>query len=184
MLNKPFGQTLPEDFTDWDELRKDARHAATAIAELHNVHSYFPVQPVRLARIMGAEVYNAQLGNDVWGMLVKRDNGYSIYLDEDQPHNRYRFSCAHELGHYVDRSRRLEDIGDDIDRRTRRTEYTPDQSKRETWANEFAGELLMPEPVLLDLMEQNMSDPAIAKYFGVSLDALMIRKHNLGLLNG
>lgn len=184
MMEKSFGQKLPEEYTDWSELRQDARNTAKAIADLYSASSSFPVQPVRLARAMGAEVYDAQLGNDVWGMLVKRENGYSIYLDEDQPPARYRFSCAHEIGHYVDRARRLQDISDDIDRRTLRSEYSEPQKKRETWANEFAAELLMPQEPFISLIDEGLRSPEIAKYFGVSLDAVMNRKKNLGLLNG
>lgn len=105
--------------------------------------SYFtlPVDPVKIARSMGVEVYSADLGAEVFGMIRGTEDGAEIYVDRAQPPNRYRFTVAHECGHYVEHTQR--GAGANVayvDRRTDPGGYDPE----ETFANHFAGALLMP----------------------------------------
>lgn len=135
---------LPEEFHDLDALRRDACQEAANVRKKF-WRKPFPVDPVKIALALGAEVYEAQLGTDIFGALLQSsDQSMRIYIDKDQPASRYRFSAAHELGHYVDRSRRLEVLPRDIDRRSdKMPDFNTDEGKREIWANEFTGELLM-----------------------------------------
>ncbi len=113
---------LPENFEDINALRRDASREASNIREVFWRKS-FPVDPVKIALALGAEVYEAQLGSDIFGALLQdSDLSMRIYIDKDQPASRYRFSAAHELGHYVDRSRRLEVLSRDIDRRSNKSQ--------------------------------------------------------------
>ena len=100
-----------------------------------------------------------------------------IYIDKDQPASRYRFSAAHELGHYVDRSRRLDVLPRDIDRRSdKMPDFKTPEGKREIWANEFAGELLMPlEEIKRQYASGNTSPVRLSKLFNVSLPAMNYR---------
>ena len=99
---------FPEDFENINTLRQDAHQTASTVRETFWPGRY-PVDPVKIALVLGAEVYEAQLGSDIFGALLQDSEGsMRIYIDRDQPASRYRFSAAHELGHYVDRSRRLE----------------------------------------------------------------------------
>jgi Zn-dependent peptidase ImmA (M78 family) len=59
---------------------------------------------VRIARGLGIDVLDAQLDVSVSGALVKeRDQDPSIVLNWIDHPNRKRFTCAHEIGHFVRR---------------------------------------------------------------------------------
>lgn len=169
---------MPSQFRTVGELREAATAIAEAVFDEYWSDNDFPVDPVVIARKMGVEVYSAQLGSDVFGMLITSPEGGQIYLDSDQPEKRHRFTAAHELGHWVDRSSRL-DVGDSatMDRRSDEDRGSPE----EIYANEFAGNLLMPRSSLQRMLGQGLSDLRIAETFGVSLAALTYRKRVLGL---
>lgn len=168
---------LPEEFHDLDALRRDACREAVNVRQAFWRNS-FPVDPVKIALAMGAEVYEAQLGTDIFGALLQApDQSMRIYIDKDQPASRYRFSAAHELGHYVDRARRIDVLERDIDRRSdKKPDFNTAEGKREIWANEFAGELLMPlEEIQRQYDSDNTSPIHLAKLFNVSLPAMNYR---------
>ncbi|GEA86917.1 ImmA/IrrE family metallo-endopeptidase [Cellulomonas cellasea] len=160
-----------------DQIRKQASDIAVAVLENYWDEAAFPVDPVQIARRIGVEVFSAELGNEVSGLLLGNEEGAAIYIDQDQPPNRYRFTVAHELGHYVERGSRLDAEIAYIDRRSDDNRGDPD----EIYANQFAGELLMPKAVLEELASQNFNDVQIASYMGVSLSALQYRKQLLSL---
>lgn len=164
--------TTPEQYRTVGDLRRGAADIAEAVLDEHWPEGTFPVDPVVVARRVGVEVYSAQLGNDVFGMLVGGPTGAQIFLDSDQPANRYRFSCAHELGHYVDRSSRLDGEPTFIDRRSEDGRGTPS----EIYANEFAGNLLMPAKAVLGMIAAGVDELQMAAQFGVSLSALRYRR--------
>jgi Zn-dependent peptidase ImmA (M78 family) len=61
-----------------------------------------PVDPAQIANAMGIEVANAYLDPDIAGAIEKRPGQpASIYLSAGDPPNRKRFTCAHEIGHFV-----------------------------------------------------------------------------------
>ena len=65
----------------------------------------FPVDPVRIARKLGIHVLDSRLPRNVSGALVKeRGEDPTILLHQKDSANRKRFTCAHELGHFVRRS--------------------------------------------------------------------------------
>jgi putative toxin-antitoxin system, toxin component len=173
--------TLPEDFDTIDALRNDA-HQTAAIVRQTFWSGRYPVDPVKIALALGAEVYEAQLGSDIFGALLQDSEGsMRIYIDKDQPASRYRFSAAHELGHYVDRSRRLEVLPRDIDRRSSKMpDFNIAEGKREIWAIEFAAELLMPR---IEIQQQrkngNTSPVHLAQRFNVPLPVMNHRIHTL-----
>ena len=173
----PHSPELPENFEDINALRRDASREASNIREVFWRKS-FPVDPVKIALALGAEVYEAQLGSDIFGALLQDSEGsMRIYIDRDQPASRYRFSAAHELGHYVDRSRRFEVLPRVIDRRSSKMpDFNTSEGKREIWANEFAGELLMPQEEIRQQRENGNTSPIrLAKLFNVSLPAMNYR---------
>jgi Zn-dependent peptidase ImmA (M78 family) len=92
---------------------------------------------------------------------------------------RQAFTCAHELGHYVERSERGGDPTQPfafVDRRTSASDI------HEFYANEFAGNLLMPqEEVRRQIEENRLSAIELAGYFGVSLPAMSVRLRRLNL---
>jgi Zn-dependent peptidase ImmA (M78 family) len=158
------------------ELRAEAAKQAEEVLDEYWHEGTYPIDPVRIAIRMGVEVFEAQLGNDVFGMLVGAgaDGGAQMYIDKDQPKKRYRFTCAHELGHYVDHSG--DPSGAYIDRRTDEDRGTRD----EIYANEFAGNLLMPARELERHMDTGKTRFAMADHFDVSPAALDYRIKVLG----
>lgn len=161
------------------EVRQHAKDMAEAILQEHWPDGQFPVDPAKIADALGVEVFNAQLGNDVWGMFLRTPGGAPrIFVDEDQPTNRWRFSCAHEIGHFIERGARLED--DDIAFVDKRTDSNPFDPV-EIYANEFAANILMPERDVRARVKVGLGPIQIASEMGVSLDAMRYRFSRLGI---
>src|SRR5690606_21904859 len=60
------------------------------------------VDPVRLANSLGVRVYNAKFGEPgISGLLAKRGDTATIYVERDDPPVRKRFTIAHEIGHFL-----------------------------------------------------------------------------------
>ncbi len=116
------------------------------------------------------------------GALVKKiGEDPTILLNAEDSTNRQRFTCAHELGHYVSRESdpsayEYIDLRDTIWSASR-------VDPQEIWANAFAANLLMPETRIRELVADGSTPTALSVYFGVSQDALKFRLDNLGLLN-
>jgi Zn-dependent peptidase ImmA (M78 family) len=138
-----------------------------------------PVDPIYIAQQLGLQVFTAGLANDVSGMLVKRPGeDAQIYINGSDSRNRQRFTCAHELGHYVKRSGAGQDAWSTIDYRSSLASQGVDAD--EIYANQFAAALLMPAPLVQDLMDRH-GNATLAHQFGVSTDAMSFRRANLGL---
>jgi Zn-dependent peptidase ImmA (M78 family) len=142
-----------------------------------------PVDPIYIAQQLGIKVYTAYLDDGVSGTLIKRA-GYAdpeINLNAQDSRNRQRFTCAHELGHYVKRSavRDDDEIWSYIDRRDSLAAKGTDPE--EIYANQFAAALLMPADLVRELWKENHSSATLAYQFGVSVDAMNFRLENLGL---
>lgn len=139
-----------------------------------------PVDPFYIAKRLGLRVFAAELDPDVSGMLVKEaGRDPAIYVNAGDNVNRQRFSCAHELGHFLLRaSSKSDDTYGFIDRRD---EETPrGTNPAEIYANQFAAELLMPQENVRRLAP-TMSDAALAVKFNVSVGAMKYRLENLGI---
>ncbi|WP_404474210.1 ImmA/IrrE family metallo-endopeptidase [Microbacterium aerolatum] len=135
-----------------------------------------PVNPVAIAKRLGAEVYTAQLPSDVSG-IFQRDADLidKIYLDSDDSVARQRFTAAHEIGHLL----RVPE-GDTAVRIERRdTRATTGRDPEEVFANSFSAALLMPRSVIRRLLAANVSRAVIAKSLRVSQEALNNRIDNL-----
>ena len=159
------------------------RQAASLLARVWNPAGGpvpVPVDPVFIAKQLGMEVFAADLGEGTAGMLVKKaGQDPAIYLNSGDSPNRRRFTCAHEVGHYIQRV----DRGDDrtwefVDRRNHLSSRGthPD----EIYANQFAAQLLMPEDEVREVADSRT--PAdLAALFRVSLEAMTHRLDALGL---
>lgn len=158
------------------QIRAAARQEAAAVLDRYWRPLLLPVDPVSVARGLGLSVFSAELGEDVWGMLVGGSAGCDIYLDRDQPRTRYRFSCAHELGHFIDRGAELAPGRAFVDKRSDSGVGRAD----EVFANEFAGSLLMPEADFRSAVRAS-EDYDLAERFAVSLDAVRRRRRLLGV---
>lgn len=159
----------------------DIRKRAAADAERIRAEFWdgrFPVDPVRIARDMGIEVLDSKMPENVSGAIHKKEGEARvvIYLSEKDHANRKRFTCAHELGHYVDNADK--GVIEYVDYRG----LAP-QNQAEQYANEFAAYLLMPEREIQALKAKLGNNPkgidliVDSKKYGVSADAL---KYHLG----
>jgi Zn-dependent peptidase ImmA (M78 family) len=139
-----------------------------------------PVDPIYLARQLGMEVYLSDLAPDVSAVLVASPGQQtSIYLSRSDPRVRQRYSCAHEIGHYLRRRASGQQQFGFIDRRDHFSSTGLDPEER--WANWFAAALLMPAD-LIQVSPQR--DPRhLAPVFDVSVQAMTHRLTKLGLIN-
>jgi Zn-dependent peptidase ImmA (M78 family) len=140
-----------------------------------------PVDPIQIAKRLGIQVYTAGLDEGVAGMLVKKPGrDPEIYINGRDSLNRQRFTCAHELGHYVKHIAAGEEHWEHVDYRDALTSKGTDPD--EIFANQFAASLLMPEQEIRRLKDQFGYGPAtLAFEFGVSEEAINFRLVNLKL---
>ena len=95
----------------------------------------------------------------------------------DSP-NRQRFTCAHELGHFVRRAANP-DSYEWVD--LRGPLAAAGQDPEEIYANSFAAALLMPEAEVRRLWKEGERELELAQYFDVSREAMQYRLMNLRL---
>lgn len=138
-----------------------------------------PVDPVRIARRLGIDVYEADLPHKVSAALVKESGqDPAIVLSKQDSPNRKRFSCAHELGHFVTHA----DAPDEYEYIDYRdplsgTGRNPD----EVYANHFAASLLMPAEEVRARHSKGLSAIELSWEFDVSAEAMQYRLANLRL---
>lgn len=161
--------------------RDDANRILTTVWANGLTPIPIPVDPVRIANDLGIKVFDDDLDEDVSGAIVKKPtSGTVILVNRSDAPNRRRFTCAHEIGHFVKHSTELND--DDyeyVDLRGPRASQGVDDD--EIYANEFAGCLLMPMPIIGDLHKKGAEVPELSYLFKVSSDAVIYRLKNLDL---
>ncbi|WP_282944445.1 ImmA/IrrE family metallo-endopeptidase [Cellulomonas endometrii] len=156
-------------------VKDKAKLDATEVLQLHGT-GRFPVDPARIARQMGLSVAKTMLAPNISGMLqVEPGATPQIYVDHADVIHRQRFTIAHELGHFYERVRRGDTDFNFIDRRGGQYDV------HEFYADEFAGNLLMPEDEVRRLWSQNDGLATMADHFGVSLPAMKTRLKRLGM---
>lgn len=138
-----------------------------------------PVDPISIAKRTGLRVVSANLDEDTMGALIKQPHqDPTIMINESDGENRKRFTCAHELGHFVRRSEEAEEYSS-IDLRSGLSKAGSDPE--EVYANEFAACLLMPADHVRTYHSTGLSDLELAIRFKVSRGAMQNRLKNLGL---
>ncbi|NQX22679.1 ImmA/IrrE family metallo-endopeptidase [Curtobacterium sp. VKM Ac-2852] len=166
--------------------RQSAAQAARRVLESFRVSDPnapdLPVDPVRIARSLGINVYSARLVPTLSGMVSRLDpqGGTDIYLNSEHAPVRQRFTTAHELGHYF----AVEDQpGGDAKVFVHRRDSLSacGTNSEEIFANQFAAELLMPEADVQRLHGLGLGSIELARRFNVSLDAMNFRLKNLHL---
>ena len=140
-----------------------------------------PVDVDGLCNKLGIEVNYVHLGEEISGMIEKREGDkYIISINASDPRTRQRFTLAHELGHYVYHKDKMGD-GIDDDRMYRSTDTgryhnTRIGAKQETQANQFAANLLMPWSGILHLQDTGVNNyEDLAEALEVSKQAMRIR---------
>lgn len=125
-------------------------------------------------RILEADLY------EMSGALRKENDHWVIYVNRSDSQQRKLFTIAHELGHFfVHRDLCDEFIDSQFVARNNREKHT----ERELEANEFAGNLIMPELMIRERVAGDITEDtllSLAKSFGVSTLAMETRLRNLG----
>lgn len=143
---------------------------------------YFPVDPIAIARDLDIKVQTAPLQDNVAGLIVKTDDSspVQIMLNANDHETRQRFTCAHELGHFIKRTKGGgEGLIGFVDYRNEVAGRGTDPE--EIWANGFAAELLMPSFAIRRYWAEGTSPAKMARTFGVSPAAMDVRLSALGL---
>jgi len=136
---------------------------------------HLPVRPLWIARVMKIEVVREDLPEAVAGMLECREGRSRIHLNRRDRKSRQNFTLAHEMGHFV--MHRGRDV-ERVDYRARLATRGIDDD--EIFANAFAAELLMPEPMVRALLERGVGAKQMAREFRVSAKAMDNRLESLG----
>ena len=141
---------------------------------------HFPVDPIRIAGSLDITVYRVPLDQRLAGVLVKESGrDVAILLNDADSKNRQRFTCAHEIGHYVRRETTLSGEYNVIDERSQLTSTGSDETER--LANQFAACLLMPEDEVKKRVRKGLPAYELVSAFGVSQEALGWRLADLKL---
>lgn len=134
----------------------------------------FPVDPKRIADHLGMVVTVLPLERNISGMLRVDQGEAEIFVSSNDTDARQRFTIAHEIGHYIERTTWGELDFNFIDYRS-----GDHYDLHEFYADEFAGALLMPVAELKRVREAGMPLPLIARHFGVSVPAAQKRIERL-----
>lgn len=160
-----------------------ARAAALQLIEQHGVRAA-PVPLDRIVRAAGVVVQYRPFDGELSGLAFIKDGQPTIGVNSLHASTRQRFTLAHELGHILLHRPVLEASGVHVDKGSLRRDSLASQGvdHQEIEANNFAAELLMPEPLLATALEGHNLDfedeeavQALAKKFKVSTMALQYR---------
>lgn len=153
---------------------QDARERAADVLDRYWDGTY-PVKVSEISRKLGVMPYRATLPDGLSGMIIKEKGGVPrSYADADEPDVCRRFTFAHELGHYIERT-----ILADDDEFAFKDGRSGKYDLHEFYADEFAGALLMPEEDFAKMQQEGKSLIAMAARFGVPLDAAGKRRQRL-----
>lgn len=149
-----------------------------------------PVPVDEVARYLGIQVDEADLGEECSGMLVREEDYAVIGVNVNHHEHRKRFTIAHEIAHfmlhggeaYIDRPLHID---------LRAADSGSGTQQEETEANQFAAALLMPADQVRAAVAEQPFDPAqddelpnLARRFKVSPQAMTTRLIHLGLISG
>ena len=136
-----------------------------------------PVNVVRLAKEIGLAVYVTGDWPETVSGMIRKDrkkggkSGYAVTVNDKHCEARRRFTIAHEIGHFVLHPDLIGDrLGDDILYRSHLSDI------RETEANRFAANLLMPTELIEKAATAGVHTiPDFARIFEVSPSTMSVR---------
>lgn len=144
------------------------------------------ISPWDVAESNGIKIYTGDLASilegkfsvdpddKISGAIFKDWDVYKIFVDEKDHANRKKFTIAHELGHYFLHRDYLDQEAWIIDTRDTIL-FRHGYSERETEANKFAAEYLMPFDDVREMYQKYPIVEVLANYYGVSRTAMAIR---------
>jgi hypothetical protein len=129
-----------------------------------------PIDLLTVTRKYGLEYQEVDYFEDsVDALIIKLDGRVIAAVNANSSANRRRFSLAHELCHHLfhqDRSSLIDNFSIDVSEETAYEEQSKDPF--ETEADVFAGELLVPLPMLKKHFRSGYTTADIARMFSVS----------------
>lgn len=176
-------QTNPAYTADMATVREAERDAEKLLAswwESPAKDRPLPVDPIALARRLGIRVQIAALDPDESGSIYFPPEGAAVItLNRGDAVSRQRFTCAHEIGHYVRRETNPSLHRSFIDYRD--TLAGLGVNTEEIYANQFAAALLMPAHLVARWHRNGESIESLARRFATSTQAMDLRLRNLRL---
>ena len=162
----------------------EAETAACELLEMLWGDRGFPVDPITIGKKLGLKIVETTLPKEVSGAIIKKANSDPIIIVEQQDSkNRKRFTCAHEIGHFIYRSEVPQNESQDeysyVDLRSETS--SGGTNEEEVFANNFAASLLMPREEFKKRHSDKPPNFELAAFFGVSVEAIGFRLKNLGL---
>ena len=157
-------------------LYRAARKHAREIRASYNINPHSIDDLVTIANMLGADVSLRALDPDISGVVIKEQyESPKIYINSDENIFRQRFTLAHEIGHLVDRTKLIDD-----DKEYSFIDYRKpgEYDLHEFFADEFAGELLMPGDQFMEVLNK-IGEFGTSERFGVSVPAVRARKKRL-----
>jgi Zn-dependent peptidase ImmA (M78 family) len=152
------------------------------------VDSSIPVDVEAAAQALNIAVRYQALEDSVSGILVIKQDGAILGVNEKHHRNRQRFTIAHELGHFLLHKEAADVFVDSVVFHRDELSATGTM-QQEIDANAFAAELLMPADTLkakVGPQPLDMFDDArvrrLATEFGVSTHAMTVRLTRLSLI--
>lgn len=150
-----------------------------------------PVPVDRIVLAQGVRIYPRNLKGDISGFLYRDSKESVIGINTHHPRARQKFTLAHELGHLLLHKEAQLHVDRVFEVKLRSDLSSKGVDVDEMEANLFAAELLMPRRFLMKHLAStgstDISDDTtlgeLAKNYGVSLQALMIRLTALGYVN-
>lgn len=139
-----------------------------------------PVDVFGLAKELGLGPKFEALPDDISGMIKRvRDDDWLIVINDHHHLNRQRFTCAHEIGHFIFHRDLLKDgVSDTLAYRADGHKLpNPSIQRQHEWqANNFASNLLVPTTWLKAAQAAGFTDPRdLAKQFEVSETVIRIK---------
>ena len=157
---------------------KDAYQTHEQYWSPHSEDFSIPVDPFKIATELGIKVATAALGEKEDGSLEYTASGPVIFVNEAHYPSRQRFTCAHEIGHYIDQKNR------GIEKPSYRDKNaSTGREPEEIYANRFAAALLMPKFLVEKFHASGMDILEMARKFKVSEASMRWRLVNLSLVN-
>ncbi len=151
-----------------------------------------PVDIQTMAERHNIVVYRHYVEEEVSGFLYRKPRGEAaiIGVNNNQSANRQRFTIAHELGHYLLHSGDGVHVDEDFKIKRRDSRSSEGVDLEEIEANLFAAEILIPEHLLAQDLDEHFGFDlhdeecvtSLAKKYRVSQQAMAIRLSYLGYL--
>lgn len=134
-----------------------------------------PVDPFKIAYHMGLTVLLAELPDSVSGAIVLKNRNQRIFINNKDNIFRQKFTCAHEIGHFIDHDKKNDPNFEHTDYRGLSAQKSTE--KRDIFANQFAANLLMPQKDFAFHYKKFNGDLyPVAAIFGVSYEAAIHRE--------